>query len=332
MNQYKERITRLRDIYNGDAIGADIPLHYEPGAEYYGTCELDYEAHASACAETIAEAYRNGDYAHMWEALNEALKPRDDDCDELTCAILTETISKLQWNTQPITPDAFDNDAFTRMVLDSLAPLTAEYAAMTLELVIENLGEGDDTEYANSLTIMEHAASIILARTPPIGERDTKRVTRDLPFLHHQSVADYIMRKPDAQETALTKLGDAILRCEAAACATVEDAGIFFVNADTNSVCEAAQRWRDAIARAEEHGDSEAETSARRAHAHVCLILMHRRSLPHKELATLIDTTQTPTAGAKAFTIVISPEVWRIQIDTVEQLIDYAATRMSAAL
>ena len=66
----------------------------------------------------------------------------------------------------------------------------------------------------------------------------------------------------------------------------------------------------------------------RGAHAHVCLILMHRLSLPHKELATLIDTMQ---AGAKAFTIVISPEVWRIQIDTVE-LIDYAATRMSAAL
>lgn len=217
MDQYKERITRLRDIYNGDALGAGIPLHYEPGAEYYGTCELDYEAHVSACAEIVADAYRKGDYAHMWEALNEALKPRDDDCDELTCAILPETISKLQWDTQPINQSVFDNDAFTRMVLDSLAPLTAEYAAMTLELVIENLGEGDDTEYANSLTIMEYAASIILARTPPISERDTQRVTRDLPFLHHQSVADHIMRAPGEQETTFTKLGDKILRGEASA-------------------------------------------------------------------------------------------------------------------
>lgn len=143
----------------------------------------------------------------MWEALNEALKPRDDDCDELTCAILAETISKLQWDMQPINQSVFDNAAFTGMVLGSLAPLAAEHAAMTLELVIESLGEGDGTEYANSLTIMEHAASIILARTPPIGERDTKRVTRSLPFLRHQSIADHIMRAPDERETAFTRLG-----------------------------------------------------------------------------------------------------------------------------
>ena len=175
MNQYKEHIKRLRGDYNA-AVWASSPFYDEP--EDYRSWELDYEAHADACAEIVADAYRKGDYAHMWEALNEALKPRDDDCDELTGAILTETISKLQWDTQPINTSVFDNDAFTRMVLDSLAPLTAGYAAMTLELVIEALGEGDDTEYENSLTIMEHAASIILARTPPIGERDTKRVTR----------------------------------------------------------------------------------------------------------------------------------------------------------
>ena len=154
-----------------------------------------------------------------------------------------ETISKLQWSTQPINTSVLDNDAFTRMALGSLAPLTDEYAAMTLELVIENLGEGDDMEYANSLTIMERAASIILARTPPIGERDTQRVTRSLPFLHHQSVADHIMRAPDERETAFTRLGDKLIRGEAAAGAAIEDVVIFFVNADTNSVCEAAQRW-----------------------------------------------------------------------------------------
>ena len=331
MNQYKERITRLRDIYNGDAIGAGIPLHYEPGAEYYGTWEPDSDEHVTACAETIAEAYRNGDYTHMWEALTEALDSRGDYHGDLTSDVLIETIGTLQWDNQPIATDAFDNAAFTRAVIDSLSPSTTP-ATTALSLVIENLGEGDNMESANSLTIMEHAARIILANMPTSGDSDTQRIRHSLPTLRRQSIADYIMRKPDDQETSLTRLGSIILRGEATAGASVEDDGIFFVNADTNSVREAAQRWRDAIARAEEHGDSEAETSARRAHAHVCLILMHRRSLPHKELATLIDTMQTPTAGAKAFTIVISPEVWRIQIDTVEQLIDYAATRMSAAL
>ena len=329
MNQYKEHIKRLRDDYNA-AVWASSPFYDEP--EDYRSWELDYEAHADACAHIVSDAYRNGDYAHMWEALNEALKPRDDDCDELTGAILPETISKLQWNTQPINQTVFDNDTFTRMVLDSLAPLTDEYAAMTLELVIENLGEGDDTEYANSLTIMEHAASIILARTPHIGERDTQRVTRDLPFLHHQSIANHIMRAPGEQETTLTKLGDKILRGEAASCAAIKDNVIFFVNADTDSVCEAAQRCRDAITRAEKQGDSEAEAAARRAHAYLCLTLMDRRSLPHRELAALIDTMQTPTSSGGILTIVISPDVWRNTITTVEELIDYAATRMSTAL
>lgn len=330
MNQYKQHIKRLRDDYNA-AVWASSPFYDEP--EDYRSWELDYEEHADECAEIVADAYRNGDYAHMWEALNEALKPRDDDCDEeLTGAILTETISKLQWNTQPINTSVFDNDAFTRMVLDSLAPLTAGYAAMTLELVIEALGEGDDTEYENSLTIMEHAASIILARTPPIGERDTKRVTRSLPFLRHQSIADHITRAPGEQETTFTRLGDKILRCEAIACEEIGDDAIFFVNADTNLVCEAARRWRDTIARAEEHGDNEMEAAARRAHAYLCLTLMDRRSLPHRELAALIDTMQTSTSSGGILTIVISPDVWRNTITTVEELIDYAATRMSAAL
>lgn len=329
MNQYKEHIKHLRDDYNS-AVWASSPFYDEP--EDYRSWELDYEAHADACAEIVSDAYRNGDYAHMWEALNEALKPRDDDCDEIIGAILPETISKLQWNTQPINQTVFDNDAFTGMVLDSLAPLTAEHASMTLELVIEALGEGDDTEYANSLTIMEHAASIILARTPPIGERDTKRVTQDLPFLHHQSVADHIMRAPGEQETTLTRLGDKLLSGEATTGAAIEDDVIFFVNADTNSVREAARRWRDTIARAEEHGDSEAEAAARRAHAYLCLALMDKRALPHQELAALIDTMQTPTSSGGIPTIVISPEVWRNTITTVEELIDYAAARMSAEL
>lgn len=331
MNQYKERITRLRDKYN-DEIAASSSFYDEP--EY--TAHLPFppgdNEYVGACASIVADAYRNGDYAHMWEALNEALKPRDDDCDELTGAILPETISKLQWNTQPINTSVFDNDAFTGMVLDSIAPLTDEYASMTLELVIEALGEGDDTERANSLTIMEHAASIILARTQLISERDTQRVTRSLPFLRHQSIANHIVQAPGERETSLTRMGGAILRGEASSDEEIGDDGIFFINDDTNLVCEAAQRWRDTITRAEEHGDSETETVAKRAHAYLCLALLNRRALPHMELATLIDTMQTPVTGVETITIVTDASVWRKPITTVGRLIDYAADRMSAAL
>ena len=69
MNQYKERIKRLRGDYNA-AVWASSPFYDEQ--EDYRSWELDYEAHADACAEIVTDAYRKGDYAHMWEALNEA--------------------------------------------------------------------------------------------------------------------------------------------------------------------------------------------------------------------------------------------------------------------
>ena len=146
----------------------------------------------SACAETITSAYRSGDYAHMWEALTEALHSRDDYHDELTSDILAKIICTLQWDKQPITPDAFDDAAFTRVVIESLSPSTT-YETMTLSLVIENLGEGDDMERANSLAIMERAARIILANMPTSGDSDTQRIRHSPPIptsskhrrLHH---------------------------------------------------------------------------------------------------------------------------------------------------
>ena len=41
---------------------------------------------------------------------------------------------------------------------------------------------------------------------------------------------------------------------------------------------------------------------------------------------------QTSTSSGGILTIVISPDVWRNTITTVEELIDYAAARMSAEL
>ena len=331
MNQYKERITRLRDRYNAE-MAASSSFYDEPEYTAHLPFPPDDNEYVGACASIVADAYRNGDYAHMWEALTEALDERDDPHDELTGDILSETISELRWDTQPINPDAFNNDAFTGMVLDSLVLTPAGYMRMALSRVIEALGEGDDAEYANSLTIMERAAHIILARTQPISERDTQRVTRSLPFLRHQSIANHIVQAPGERETSLTRMGGAILRGEASADEEIGDDAIFFINADTNLVCEAAQRWRDTITRAEEHGDSETETVARRAHAYLCLALLNRRALPHMELATLIDTMQTPVTGMETITIVTDASVWKKPITTVEELIDYAATRMSAAL
>ena len=47
------------------------------------------------------------------------------------------------------------------------------------------------------------------------------------------------------------------------------------------------------------------------------------------ELAALIDTMQTPVTGVETLTIVTDASVWRKPITTAEELIDYAADRMS---
>lgn len=331
VNQYKEHIKRIRDKYNAE-FGASYSFYDDPAYTAHLPLPPDDDEHAVACAEIVADAYRNGDYAHMWETLVEALAERDDAHDELTQDILAEAISELGWNTQPINPDAFNNDAFTGMVLNSLVLTPAGYMRMALSRVIEALGEGDDTEYANALTIMDRTAHIILDRKLHNEEYHMQRIKQGIPFLRHQSIADHIMRAPGEQETSLTRLGGNILRYEAISGKAISDDVIFFVNADTDSACGAALGWRNDIARAEEQGDSEAETVTRRAHALVCLALLNRRALPHRELATLIDTMQTPVTGAETLTIVTDTSVWEKPITTVEQLIDYAAARMSAAL
>lgn len=317
---YVNAITAERDAYQREYLRGGHSSHQQ---------ESLMDAHARKCARIIAQAYRAGDYAHMWEALTEALDERDDPHDELTGDILSATIGELQWDTQPINPDTFNNAEFTDIVRNSLVLTPAGYMRMALSRVIEALGEGDDAAYANSLKIMCRAAHIILDRELYIEEYEMQRIKQGIPFLRHQSIADHIMRAPDERETSLTKLGGKVLRYEAIAGKAISDDVIFFVNDDTNLVCEAAQRRRDTIARAEEQGDSETEMVARRAHAYLCLALLNRRALPHGELAALIDTMQTPVTGVETLKIVTDASMWRKPITTVEELIDYAATRMS---
>ena len=69
VNQYKERIKRIRDNYNAEfgasysfmTIQSTLPTHLP--------LPPDDDEHVRACAHIIADAYRNGDYAHMWEYL-----------------------------------------------------------------------------------------------------------------------------------------------------------------------------------------------------------------------------------------------------------------------
>lgn len=71
VNEYVERIKRMRNDYNNWCInntGDDWDDWVEDGNDWDENEEYDEmsDAHVSDCAATIASAYRNGDYAHMW--------------------------------------------------------------------------------------------------------------------------------------------------------------------------------------------------------------------------------------------------------------------------
>lgn len=111
----------------------------------------------------------------------------------------------------------------------------------------------------------------------------------------------------------------------------------------------AAARWRSIINDAETNGDEAREIEARCAHMKLCGALMERGVLPADDLATLIDTfeaTSLMQVKTRLFGGSIEPRNMRIRdrnasgtnvrdiytdIIKVEELIDYAASRMSVS-
>lgn len=104
MNQYKERIKRLRDKYNAE-IAASFSFYDEPEYTAHLPFPPDDDEHADACAEIVADAYRKGDYAHMWEALNEAYMTVDGFVAIGCIAYIECILGRAHWlRTKPIEP------------------------------------------------------------------------------------------------------------------------------------------------------------------------------------------------------------------------------------
>lgn len=126
MNQYKERIKRIRDNYNAE-FGASYSFYDDPEYTAHLPFPPDDDEHVVACAETIADAYHNGNYHLMWEALTAAIEYCDDFHDELNSGILSETISELGWGKQPINAGTLNNTAFASMSLEAVTDPTGDH-------------------------------------------------------------------------------------------------------------------------------------------------------------------------------------------------------------
>lgn len=292
-NEYADHVKKLRDQYS------DFYYDFEPGDDAFNE---ESGALIKRCAATVTRAYRNGRYAHMWEAFAEAIRDRGDDPSDIIHDIKHETIHMLGWDRDPIHPDAFNNPAFERMVKEACGSLHYNPLSALLCQLTEYADDETNLTRDNRLTVIEQVARALLAINPHIHMEALNVLDSHLPYARHYYVDQYVLGAPRESGTALTSVGEQALRAETLSGHIIRYARQFTPTPSvTREMRDAAAWWREEIARAEQRGDTPAAAVAMYAHAHAALTLMHGSSLPVADLATLIDTMQVAeeTSGSE---------------------------------
>lgn len=293
-NEYADHVKRLRDQYS------DLYYELKPGDDAFNE---ESGALIKRCAATVTRAYRNGHYAHMWEAFAEAISDRGDDPSDIIHDIKHETIRMLGWDRDPIRPDAFNNLMFERMVKEACGNLHYNPLSALLCQLTEYTDDETNLSRDNNLTVIEKVAHALLAINPHIHMEALNALDSRLPYARHYCIDQYVLGAPrGGANTALTSVGEQALRAETLPGHTIKYARHFAPTPSvTRGMRDAAAWWRSEIVRAEQQDDTASETVARYAHAHAALTLIHGSSLPVADLATLIDTMQVAeeTSGSE---------------------------------
>ena len=331
-NEYLERVKQLRDQYS------DLYYEFEAGGDADASADAfneESDALIESCAATVTRAYRNGHYAHMWEAFAEAICDRGDDPSDIIHDIKHETINTLGWDRDPIHPDAFNNPTFERMVKEAWGnyhynPLSALLCQLT-----EYTDDETNLSRDNNLTVIEQVAHVLLAINQHIHREALNVLDRHLPYARHYYIDQYVLGAPRGADTVLASVGEQALLAETLPSYVIKYARHFAPTPNvTREMRDAASWWREEIARAEQRGDTSAAAVARYAHAHAALTLMHGSSLPTADLAMLIETMQVAeeTSGSEEPVLAHAHDwgpfcTWDYILN-MEALIDEAASRM----
>lgn len=293
-NEYADHVKKLRDQYS------DLYYELKPGDDAFNE---ESGALIKRCAATVTRAYRNGHYAHMWEAFAEAISDRGDDPSDIIHDIKHETIHMLGWDRDPIRPDAFNNLMFERMVKEACGNLHHNPLSALLCQLTEYTDDETNLSRDNNLTVIEKVAHALLAINPHIHMEALNALDSRLPYARHYCIDQHVLGAPrGGANTALTSVGEQALRAETLPGHTIKYARHFAPTPSvTRGMRDAAAWWRSEIVRAEQQDDTASETVARYAHAHAALTLIHGSSLPVADLATLIDTMQAAeeTSGSE---------------------------------
>lgn len=273
VNEYVERIKQLRDQYS------DFYYEFEPGDDTDASVDAfngESGAIIERCAATVTRAYRNGHYAHMWEAFAEAISDRGDDASDIIHDIKHETIHMLGWDRGPIHPDAFNNLMFERMVKEACG----NYHYNPLSALLCQLTEYTDDETNltrdNRLTVIEQVARVLLAINPRIHSEALNTLSHRLPYARHYYIDQYVLGAPrGGANTALTSVGEQALQAETLPGHVIRYNRQFTPTPSvTQEMRDAAEWWRGEITRAEQESDSKGggfrkgRARARGSHAH----------------------------------------------------------------
>lgn len=332
-NEYLEHVKQLRDQYS------DLYYNFESGDDADASADTFNEescAIIERCAATVARAYRDGHYSRMWEAFAEVIRDRDDDPSDIIHDIKHETIHMLGWDRDPIHPDAFNNRAFKRMVIETCESLYYNPLSALLCQLAEYTDDETNLTRDNNLTIIEQVARALLDFNPHIHEETLNTtLALNLPYARHHYIDQYVLGAPREADTTPTSVGEQALRAETLHGHVIRyDRQFTPTLSVTREMRDAAAWWSSEITRAEQRGDKASETVARYAHAHAALTLTHGQSLPCADLAVLLETMQlVEETSGRAEPIAAHAcdwgpfGTWDYTLN-MEALIDEAASRM----
>lgn len=237
------------------------------------------------CRESRAERPR------MWSAFYLSMldldKINQDDSHDYTNYLVMEYLVRaLGWDRTPIGDDKlFTCDDFYKYVnLHSRLYAEARFTPGLPKIV--GILNGVGVAAQNADTITRHVVSATTTKC------DDARLWEYLQLFENfddgeADIEEHILSAPGQEQSRPALLARVRLRAQVGIgtglCPAIE-------TADTNTLMEAAQRWRNAIATHIEDGNTLFESDARTAHALVCCELATRDRITGADLAELIET------------------------------------------
>ena len=288
---YWENVGTARDEY----ATAKLALHsmskrsngYSHQLEHVNDLRNKFISHSVAfiCRESRAERPRMWSALHLsmldWDKISE-----DDSNDDAVCSMLKYLLRALEWDREPIGDDKlFTCDDFYKYVnLHSRLYAEARFTPGLPKIV--GILNGVGVAAQNADTITRHVVSAATTKC------DDARIWEYLQLFENfdageADIEEHILSAPGQEQSRPALLARVRLRAQVGIgtglCPAIE-------TADTNTLMETAQRWRNAIATHIDDGNTLFESDARTAHALLCCELATRDRITEADLAELIET------------------------------------------